>query len=169
MQLTLTASDLAAMPTSLREDLLAYLATRRKPSAPRGARRRRGEDGREELPGLAVLDHSQAVALVRNVSFGHELRGLHDLLEALSYEKDAEAPRPEHLVRLLKLEDARRLRRYFGAIKRLLTAATHDAAPFAQYSRRTGAYQVHPTTRASLRTVFAQLARSGEGEEPPWA
>ena len=30
MQLTLTESDLAAMPSALRQDLLAYMATRRK-------------------------------------------------------------------------------------------------------------------------------------------
>jgi hypothetical protein len=41
MQVILTATDLAAMPTALRQDLLAYLATRRKAAAPSGGRRRR--------------------------------------------------------------------------------------------------------------------------------
>lgn len=168
MQVILTATDLAAMPTALRQDLLAYLATR-KPAAPSGARRRRADGESATFVDLAMLDRGQAVALVRNVSFGRELKGLHDLLEALAYDTDGEAPGPERLARLLKLDDRRHLRRYFEAIKRLLKPVIHDAAPLARYSRRTGTYLVHPITRASLREVFAQLARSGEGEEPPWA
>lgn len=168
MQLTLTASDLAAMPTALRQDLLAYLATRRK-AAPASARRRRGDIGRAVYEGLAVLDRGHAIALVRDVSFGRELKGLHDLLEAFAYETDGDAPGRDRLARLLKLDDARHLRRYFDAIKRLLGRVMHDAAPLMRYSRSTGTYLVHPITRASLREVFAQLARSGEGEEPLWA
>ncbi len=169
MQLILTASDLAAMPAALRHDLLAYLATRRKGSSPPGANRRRGEAESEKLAGLAVLDSGQAIALIRNVSFGHKLKGLHDLLEALSYEEDGDAPGPDRLVRLLNIDDSGHLRRYFDAIKRLLKLVAHDAGPLARYSRQSGTYLVHPITRASLREVFAQLARSGEGEEPLWA
>jgi hypothetical protein len=169
MQVILTATDLAAMPTALRQDLLAYLATRRKRTAPSGARRRRGDGESATFDGLATLNRDQAVALVRNVSFGRELKGLHDLLEALAYDADGKAPGPERLAHLLKLDDRRHLRRYFEAIKRLLKPVIHDAVPLARYSRRTGTYLVHPVTRASLREVFAQLARSGEGEEPPWA
>jgi hypothetical protein len=169
MQVILTASDFAVMPTVLRQDLLAYLATHRKRSAARGAGRQRGTAGSGMFAGLAVLDRDQAMALVRTLSFGRKLRDLHDLLEALAYEKDADAPDPERLARLLKLDDARRLRRYFDAARRLVKQVTKDAAPLLRYSRRTGTYLVHPTTRASLREVFAQLAQSGEGEEPPWA
>lgn len=169
MQLTLTASDLAAMPTALRQDLLAYMATRRKAPPPGKGPRRQGAADSGNVAGLAILDHGQAVALVRNVSFGRELKDLHELLEALSYEKDIDAPQPGHLVRLLKVEDTSHLRRYFAMLKRLMKQVTHDAAPLMRYSRRTGSYLVHPGTRASLREVFAQLALSGEGEEPPWA
>ncbi len=87
----------------------------------------------------------------------------------MSYEKDSDAPGHDELARLLKLDDGRHLRRYFNAVKRLVQQLTRDTAPIMRYSRRTGRYLVHPTTRASLREVFAQLARSGEGEEPPWA
>lgn len=149
MQLTLTASDLAVMPTALRQDLLAYLATRRK-SSPPGAGRRRGEVVSEKPDGLAVLDSGQAIALIRNVSFGHKLKGLHDLLEALSYEGERDAPGPDRLARLLNVDDSGHLRRYFDAIKRLLKRVTHDAAPLARYSRQSGTYLVHPITRASL-------------------
>jgi hypothetical protein len=168
MQMVLTASDLAAMPTALRQDLLAYLATRRKSAAP-SAGRRRGTGESAQFDGLAVLDRDQAMVLVRQVSFGHKLKDLHDLLEALSYEKDGDAPSRERLARLLKLDGARHLRRYFEAIRRLLKRATKDAAPLLRYSRRSGTYLVHPITRASLREVFAGLAQPGEGEEPPWA
>jgi hypothetical protein len=168
MQLILTASDLAAMPMALKQDLLAYIATRREGSPP-GASRRRREAESEKLGGLAVLDSGQAIALIRTVSFGHKLKGLHDLLEALSYEEDGDAPRPDRLVQLLKLDDSGHLRRYFDAIKRLLKLVAHDAAPLVRYSRHSGTYLVHPITRANLREVFAQLARSGEGEEPLWA
>jgi hypothetical protein len=169
MQVILTASDLTAMPAALREELLAYLATRRKTAALSGARRRHATADNGMFDGLAVLDRDQATALIRNVSFGRKLRGLHDLLEALSYEKDGDAPGREQLARLLTLDDARHLRRYFNAIERCVKPFTHDTAPILRYSRRTGSYLVHPTTRASLREVFAQLARSGEGEEPLWA
>ncbi len=167
MQVVLSASDLAAMPTALRQELLAYLATRRKPT-PRGATGL-GAAKRAPFDGLAVLDRDQAMTLVRQVSFGRALKGLHDLLEAMSYEKNGEAPSSERLARLLKLDDPRHLRRYFDAIRRLLKQSTKDTAPLLRYSRRTGTYLVHPTTRASLRQVFAGLAQSGEGEEPPWA
>jgi len=168
MQLTLTESDLAAMPSALRQDLLAYMATRRKVH-PGGATRRRADAQSARFEGLAVLDRSQAIVLARGVSFGRQLKGLHDLLEAFSYERDGEAPGPERLARLLKVDDPRHLRRYFEAIKRLLKPVRHDTVPLVRYSRRCRTYMVHPTTRASLREVFAQLARSGEGEEPLWA
>jgi len=165
MQVTLTASDLAAMPSALRQDLFTYLATRRK-----SASRRRPTNGEgTAFEGLAILDRARAIELVRNVSFGHELKGLHDVLAAFSYEKDSDAPGPDHLARLLKLDEPRQLRRYFNAIKQLLRRTTGDKMPLARYSRRDRAYLVHPATRASLREVFAQLAKSGEGEEPPWA
>jgi len=169
MQMTLTAADFAAMPAALRADLFAYLATRRREGPQPDASRRRREVGSDKFAGLSVLDAGQAIALVRNVSFDQELRGLHDLLEALSYERDADAPSPDHLVRLLRVDDPRHLRRFFDGLKRLLKPVTRDTAPLARYSRGTQTYMVHPITRASLREVFAQLARSGEGEEPPWA
>jgi len=165
MQVTLTASDLAAMPSALRQDLFAYLATRRKSSGGR----RPANGGGTAFEGLAVLDRARAVELVRNVSFGHELKGIHDILEAFSYQKDSDAPGPDRLARLLKLDEPQQLRRYFNAIRKLLRRTTGDTVPLARYSRRDRAYLVHPSTRASLREVFAQLAQSGEGEEPPWA
>ena len=165
MQVTLTASDLAAMPSALRQDLFTYLATRRKG----GGRRQAAVGEGPTFQGLAVLDRATAIALVRDVSFGHELKGLHDLLEAFSYENEGDAPGPERLVHLLKLNERRQLRRYFDAITRLLKRTTGATVPLAQYSRYSRTYLVHPTTRASLREVFAQLAQSGVGEEPPWA
>lgn len=167
MQVILTASDLAAMPTALRQNLIDYLTTRRKAASATAGRRRAGKGA--EFGDLAVLDRDKAITLVRNLSFGREQKGLHDLLEMLAYEKDSHAPDPERLARLLKLDDTRHLRRYFEAIRRRVKQITLGDAPLARYSRRSRTYLVHPTTRASLREVFAQLARSGEGEEPPWA
>jgi len=169
MQLILTASDLAAMPTALRQDLLAYLATRRKRPAPSAIKPRHAAAESAEFDGLAVLDRDQAIALVRSVSFGRDVKGLHDLLEAMAYEKDSDAPNPDQLARLLKIDDRRHLRRPFTAVRRMLKQVTGDIAPLLRYSRRTGTYLVHPITRASLREVFAQLAQSDEGVEPPWA
>jgi hypothetical protein len=165
MQVTLTASDLAAMPNALRQDLFTYLAMRRKGGGKRQAAVAEGTT----FQGLAVLDGATALALVRNVSFGHKLKGLHDLLETFSYDAEADAPGPERLVHLLKLDGARQLRRYFNAITRLLKRTTRETAPLARYSRHSRTYLVHPTSRASLREVFAQLVQSGVGEEPPWA
>ncbi len=169
MQVTLTASDLAAMPPTLRQEVLDYLATRRKAVPATLLRSRRQGAETPRFQGLAVLDRGQATALLRSVSFGRELKGLHDLLEALAYDKDADAPQPLGLMRLLKLDDRRGLQRYFAAIRRRMKSVTHGGAPLLRYSRRGDTYVVHPATRASLREVFAQLARSGEGEEPAWA
>jgi hypothetical protein len=169
MQLILTETDFAAMPAALREDLISYLTTLRN-AAPSGiAKRERTDAVSTNRESFAILDRAQVVALVRDVSFGHQLKGLHDLLAELSYEKEADAPGPERLGRLLKIDDPRRLRRYFDAIKRLLKQVTGDTAPLARYSPHTRTYMVHPLTRQSLREVFAQLERSGEDEEPPWA
>ena len=168
MQLILTETDFAAMPPALRADLFSYLAMPGS-VAPSGPTRRRTEAASVNFEGLAILDRDKIVALVRNVSFGHKLKGLHDLLAELSYENEADAPGPEHLRQLLKIEDPRHLRRYFEAIKRLLKQAADDTASLARYSNRTRTYIVHPLTRQSLREVFAQLASSGEGEEPLWA
>jgi len=52
MQVILTASDFATMPTPLRQELLAYLATRRKSAAPSTGRRRRASES-EMFDGLA--------------------------------------------------------------------------------------------------------------------
>lgn len=169
MQLTLTASDLAAMPIALRQELLDYLATRRKTLAATAPRRPRRSAEAAGFEGLAVLNRDQVVALLRSVSFGRDLKGLHDLLEALAYDKDVDAPEPTSLVRLLKLDDRRQLSRYLAAIKRRLKSVTHDAVPLLRYSRHSAAYVVHPATRASLREVFAQMTRPSGGEEPPWA
>lgn len=165
MQVTVTAADLAAMPAGLRQELLDYLATRRK--AP--FKRPRPSAGAPRFEGLAVLDRGQAIALLRSVSFGRELKGLHDLLEALAYDKDADAPKLLGLMRMLQLDHRRGLQRYFAAIRRRLKSVTRGGAPLLRYWRRGDAYLVHPATRASLREVLAQLAQSGEGEEPAWA
>jgi hypothetical protein len=164
MQVILTASDLSAMPAALRRDLLAYLATRRKPSG-----ESRSAEPRANFEGLAVLNRDQALKVVRSITFGRKLQGLHELLEILAYEQEGEAPGPDRLARSLKLDDKRHLRRYFNAIRRLLKEVTGEAAPLLLYSPQTRTYLVHPITRASLREVFAGLAQSGEGEEPPWA
>jgi len=169
MQLILTASDLAAMPGLLRQQLLEYVATRRKAMKPSAPRRPREAAESPPSEGLAVLDRAQAVSLLRNVSFGRGAKSVHDLLEALAYDRDVNAPEPADLVRLLKLNDRRDLRRHFAAIRRLLRQMTHDAAPVTRYSRSRAAYIVHPATRASLREVFGELVRPEAGEEPPWA
>lgn len=166
MQVILTASDLAAMPTALRQELVDYIATRRKAGSSGPGRHRAGEGAEDE--DLVVLDREQAITLIRNLSFGREQKSLHDLLEVLAYEKESDAPNTEQLARSLRLDDTRRLRRYFDAIKLLQGRLGLGVAPLARYSRRSRAYLVHPITRATLREVFAQLAQSGEGEEPPW-
>jgi hypothetical protein len=172
MQLTLTASDLAAMPTALRQELIDYLATRRKGVAKAPARAQ-GRGSRETsagpYEGLAVLDRSQAIALLRAVSFGAEERGVHDLIEALAYGEEAQAPGSAHLAQTLELEDSRHLQRLLAAIRRRLRSVTRDVLPLVRYSRPSRTYIVHPRTRASLREVFAEMVRPEAGSEPPWA
>jgi len=169
MQLVLTASDLAAMPPMLRHELIDFMATRREARSRPSARQRRSGYAARAVESLAALDLGQATTLVRSVSFGRGAQTLHDLLRALAYANDADAPRLEELLRLLSLDDRRELGRRLAAISRRATAATHRSAPIARYLPSRAAYVVHPTTRASLRDVFADLKRPKVSEEPPWA
>lgn len=170
MQLTLTASDLAAMPAALRQALLDYVAARREGRPATQPRRLRPRSAGVSTKDLVTLNPREAGVLVRSVSFGRKARALHELLEALAYDKDADAPAPDALLARLNLDDRGELQRLFTAIKRLMGRASAQRAPLARYSRARRAYIVHPSTRANLREVFAGLAlRLAASEEPPWA
>ena len=166
MRLTLTNADLLRMPSALRRDLLLFLASRQPGRVEAVARE---AVGAEALSGLVVLDRQQALALVRNVSFGRRAKVLRRLLEALAYDKESDAPTSEQLEAMLGVKDMRTLHRHLAAVARLVELVTHDpAARLVQYSQAERRYVAHPTTRDVLREVFARLARSGKGEEPLW-
>jgi hypothetical protein len=166
VQIILTTTDLETMPASLRRELLLFLAG--SPSAAAGE----APAAERTLPAkqLAILDQRQAIALIRSVSFGSSVRILRELLEALAYEKDSDAPAPAQLIKVLRLKDERQLQGHLNALARLVELATHDpSARLARHSRRKGVYVVEPLTREILRKEFSRLAQTGEGEEPLWA
>ena len=153
MRFVLTSADFEMMPTGLRRDLLQYLLSP-KPGA---------------AEGITILKREQLLALIRNVSFGRRTRQLHDLVAALAYEKDSEAPTKEQLIAALGLANARQLQRNLAELSRLVKRVTGDrTAELARYSKATGSYVVLPVAREILRNLLNQLARSGEGEEPLW-
>lgn len=160
MQITLTDGDLKRMPAWLRRDFLLFLALADRTS--------RGVEP-EPAEQLAILDRAQALALIRNVSFGGGERVSHDLLRALAYEKDDEAPTVNQLISQLDLKNEQQLRDVLNGLTRLVRLVTHDpAAQFARLSGPDRGFVVHPISRDILRNAFAILGRSGEQEEPLW-
>jgi hypothetical protein len=118
--------------------------------------------------GLTVLDRRQAIALVRNVSFGRRNRPVHDLLEALSA-AGTEGIAGESLRTRLRLKDARQVRRLIDWATQLVQLVTHDErARLAQHSSDADVYSLHPITRENLHAIFARLGRSARGEAPLW-
>ena len=79
MRLVLTTADLDRMPRSLRRNLMSWLALRQMEAGSSAEMA-----GAAAESDAAALGWEQAVALVRNVSFGRRNRPVHDLLEALS-------------------------------------------------------------------------------------
>lgn len=164
MRFLLTSADLDAMPPTLKRDLLAYFASGSSGTSAGASVEEPSADG------LAVLSRQQVVALVRDLSFGRRLRRSRDLLEALAYDDPGSAPTPERLLVAAGAKDTRQLHRELDRLQRLIQLVTHDpAAELTRPSKEDGTFVVHPLTRAVLRDVFAQLGRSGAGEEPAWA
>src|SRR5690242_1763683 len=163
MRLVLTTADLDRMPPSLRRSLMGWLVSPQRETGPSAETAGAAAEG-----DAAVLDWQQAVALVRNVSFGRRTRPLHDLLEALSA-AGTDGISGESLRTRLRLKDAGQVRRLIDWATQLVQLVTHDdRARLATHSPIPDAYSLHPVTCDNLRGIFARLARSGPGEAPLW-
>jgi hypothetical protein len=163
MRLVLTTADLDRMPRSLRRNLMSWLALRQTEAG--SAAEMAGAAAESDA---AALGWEQAVALVRNVSFGRRNRPVHDLLEALSA-AGTEGISGESLRTRLRLKDARQVRRLIDWATQLVQLVTHDErARLAQHSSDADVYSLHPITRENLHAIFARLGRSARGEAPLW-
>ncbi len=165
IELTLTQSDLDAMPAELRHPLLYYYETRLR------ARRRRLERSREFRSKVTAspFDRQQVAALLRNISFHRLGRSLRRLLDRFS-EADNGTPltRPR-LAAALPVPERKQVGRYMAVLNRLATkAAKKPGIHFCRFSPSKGVYSIHPTTRQWLRDVLPGIERAGANEEPLW-
>lgn len=165
IELTLTQSDLDAMPAELRHPLLYYYETRLR------SRRRRLEKSREFRSKVTAspFDRQQVAALLRNISFHRLGRSLRRLLDRLS-EADNGTPltRPR-LAAALPVPERKQVGRYMAVLNRLaIKAAKKPGIHFCRFIPSKGVYSIHPTTRQWLRDTLPGIERAGANEEPLW-
>jgi hypothetical protein len=165
MELTLTRSDLDAMPKELRHQLLLYLEGRLQS---RGRRQGRAQTV-ESRAGAAALERTEVAALLRDISFHRLGRPLRALLDRLSSDEAGALLTRERLAAALPKGKQAQLGRYVATLNRIAAkAAQQSGLRLCSFVRGTGAYQVHPTTRRWLRDLLPGIERAGEHEEPLW-
>jgi hypothetical protein len=160
LQLTLTRSDLDAMPAELRRQLLRYLEQGRAP----GARGAKAQAARGKSP-ATPLERRQVTALLRDLSFHRQGKVLRRMLDRLALD---DAGR-QKLATALPARDRARLGHYLALLNRLAAkAAGLRALRLCCFVRGEKAYVIHPTTRQHLRDLLPGIEHAGEQEEPLW-
>ena len=165
MQIVLFESDIEAMPQKLRDALLDFLLQRN--ALPLLTKIRPQEAALAE--GLVVLQRSQAIELVREVSFRPEGNALLAILRAFSRGKRVLGPSYNALGKSIGAGNKRLLDRHLDTLNQIAQkAAGTKAGRLWRHSASDRAYRVHPETRQVLSDVLDQLSRAGEHEEPLW-
>jgi len=164
MGLTLTQSDLDAMPSKLRDQLALYLKARARSRIPRA---------KASLAATKIsaspLDQQYAAALLRDVSFHPLGKRLHALLDRLAYDDTGSPPTRRILAAALPARERPRLSRYVVMLNRLAAkAAKQSGLRLCRFVRSQGVYAIHPSTRQVLRALLPGIKRAGEHEEPLW-
>jgi len=165
IELTLTQSDLDAMPAELRHPLLYYFETRFR------SRRRRLERSRESRSKAAAspFDRQQVVALLRNISFHRLGRSLRRLLDRLSEADNGTPLTRSKLAAALPVRKREQVGWYMAVLNRLAAkAAKKPGIHFCRFVPSKGVYSIHPTTRQWLRDILPGIERAGANEEPLW-
>ncbi len=165
VELTLTRSDIDAMPPELRHPLLYYFETRFR------SRRRRLERSRVAGSKAAAsqFDRQQVVALLRSISFHRLGRSLRRLLDRLSEAGNGAPLTRSKLAAALPVRERKQVGRYMAVLNRLAAkAAKKPGIHFCRFIRSKGVYSIHPTTRQWLRDILPGIERAGANEEPLW-
>jgi len=165
VQIILLESDIRAMPQKLRDALLDFLF--RGNMAPLLATVSPHEA--ELAEGLAVLRRSQAIDLVREVSFRPEGNALLAILRAFTRGKKVLGPGYDELAKSIAARNKRSLDRHLDTLNQMVQKAVGTkAGTLWRHSASDRAYRIHPETRQVLGEVLEQLSRAGEHEEPLW-
>jgi hypothetical protein len=164
MGLTLTRSDLDAMPPKLRDQLMLYLEARSRSRSPPG----KGSLV-ETKTSASPLNQQYVAALLRDTSFHRLGRPLHALLDRLAYGDTGSPPTRRNLAAALPANERPRLGRYVAMLNRLAAkAAKQPRLRLCRFVRSQGVYAIHPATRQALRALLPGIKRAGEHEEPLW-
>ncbi len=158
MRLTLTGSDLDAMPATLRHRLLRYLDQQARSKSVRRAAPR-------DASAAAAFDRRQVTALLRDISFHPKGRRLRALLDRLARDDSGR----QKLAAALPAGERAYLGRYVALLNRLAAkAAGRQALRLCGFVRSDNAYVIDPATRQHLRDLLPGIEHAGEQEEPLW-
>ncbi|MGO8915080.1 MAG: hypothetical protein ACLQJR_04160 [Stellaceae bacterium] len=165
MELTLTRSDLDAMPPKLRHQLLLYLEGRPRSQG----RRPQGSQATESKTAASPLERRQVAALLRDISFHRIGKPLRALLDRLAYDDTGRPPTRRKLAAALPTVERARLSQYVAVLNRLASkAAKQPGLRFCCFVRGKDTYAIHPATRQWLRELLPGIERAGKQEEPLW-
>jgi hypothetical protein len=164
MGLTLTQSDLDAMPSKLRDRLALYLKARARSRVPSAK-----ASLVEPKSAASPLNQQYVAALLRDMSFHRLGRRLHALLDRLAYDDTGSPPTRRNLAAALPARERPHLGRYVAMLNRLAAkAAKQPGLRLCRFVRSQGVYAIHPATRQVLRALLPGIKRAGEHEEPLW-
>lgn len=165
MELTLTRSDLDAMPPKLRHQLLLYLEGRPRSQG----RRPHGSRAVESKTAASPLERRQVAALLRDISFHRLGKPLRALLDRLAYDDTGKPATRRRLAAALPTGERSRLSQYAAVLNRLaVEAAGQPGLRLCCFVRSKDTYTIHPATRQWLRDLLPGIERAGEREEPLW-
>ncbi len=165
MELTLTRSDLDAMPPELRHQLLRYLEGKSRSRSPRPKGSQAAEGRNAESP----LEQQHVAALLRDISFHRFGKPLRALLHRLVYDDTGSPLTRRKLAAALPAGEQPRLGRYVAMLNRLAAkAAKQPGLHVCRFVRGKGIYAVHPATRQRLREILPGIERAGDHEQPLW-
>ena len=165
MTLTLTRSDLDAMPARLRRQLLLYLDGRPRSQG----RQPRSRQATEGTVAASPLGRREVAALLRDVSFHRLGKPLRALLDRLAYDDAGSPPTRRMLASALPAGERDRLGRYVAMLNRLAAKMVKQSgSPVCCFTRGTDSYTLHPTTRRWMRDLLPGIEHAGNQQEPLW-
>lgn len=165
MELTLTRSDLDAMPSELRHQLLLYVEGRFQSRVPRP----QASQTADRKTAASPLERQHVAALLRDISFHRHGKPLRALLDRLAYDDAGSPPTRRKLAAALPPGEQARLGQYLAVLNQLaVKAAKQPDLHLCRFARGKGVYTIHSATRQWLRELLPGIERAGDQEEPLW-